>query len=282
MKHSLTRLAVALTALYWISGIVLAMTSAALEPPSGWLVFTWYQLAEILLLYYVVPLTALLWIGWAIFWLCGGTTWTTLFTVFGLALPLLYYAALQVPNLIERGWHAHQLALARIETIADEPLLTEQGHPIGVRLTYRVSFPAGLSALNQEPPADAPAADLYLPFPHSPLLDFAIRGSTLGQVARSGFSRGVSSVAVDFVPSFLPLTFQLPQAFPVSDPRNRCFRWKSVQERQQTLDAGAQRLSVEIGPYGRYLPRGSRTTEHAYILSDFYEGARREGAMECP
>jgi hypothetical protein len=78
------------------------------------------------------------------------------------------------------------------------------------------------------------------------------------------------------------VAFQLPQAFPVSDPRNRCFRWKSVQERKQTLDAGAQRLSVEIGPYGRYVPRGSRTTEHAYNLSDFYEGARSEGAMECP
>jgi hypothetical protein len=61
MKHSLTRLAVALTALYWISGIVLAITSAALEPQSGWLVFVWYQLAEIIILYYVVPLTALLW-----------------------------------------------------------------------------------------------------------------------------------------------------------------------------------------------------------------------------
>jgi hypothetical protein len=68
----------------------------------------------------------------------------------------------------------------------------------------------------------------------------------------------------------------------VSDPRNRCFRWKSVYERKQTLDAGAQRLSVEIGPYGRYVPRSSRTTERAYILSDFYEAARSEEAMECP
>jgi hypothetical protein len=36
MKHSLRRLAVVLTALYWISGFVLAITSAALEPQSGW------------------------------------------------------------------------------------------------------------------------------------------------------------------------------------------------------------------------------------------------------
>jgi hypothetical protein len=32
MKYSLTRLAVALTALYWIGGIVFAIASAALEP----------------------------------------------------------------------------------------------------------------------------------------------------------------------------------------------------------------------------------------------------------
>ena len=55
MKHSLTRLAVALTALYWISGIVLAITSAAHEPQSGWLVFAWYQLTGIIVLYYVAP-----------------------------------------------------------------------------------------------------------------------------------------------------------------------------------------------------------------------------------
>lgn len=280
MKHSLTRLAFALTALYWIGGIVFAITGAALK--SGWLVFTWYQLAAIILLYYVAPLTALLWIGWAVFWLAGGTSWATLFATYGLALPFLYHAALQVPHMVERGWHAHQLALARIEAIADEPLLSKQGHPIGVRLTYRISFPAGLSALGQEPPADAPAVDLYLAFPQSTLLDFAIRGSTLRQVAQGGFPRGASSVAVDFVPPFLPLGFQLPQGFPMSDPRNRCFRWKNAGERQQRLGAAAQRLSIEIGPYGRYVPRGSRITEHDYKLFDFYESARTEGAMECP
>jgi hypothetical protein len=65
----------------------------------------------------------------------------------------------------------------------------------------------------------------------------------------------------------------------VRDPRNRCVRWKSVQERQQTLGAGAQRLPVEIGPYGRYVTRGARTTEHAYILSDFYARVRAPKAL---
>ena len=48
----------------------------------------------------------------------------------------------------------------------------------------------------------------------------------------------------------------------------------------RAVSATAKR--VRECPYGRYVPRGSRTTEHAYILSSFYKGARSEGAMECP
>lgn len=122
MQHSLTRFAVALTALYGIGGLAFAIISAALEPQSGWLVFAWYQLTKIVFVYYVVPLAALLWIGWAIFRYVGATARTASFIVFGVALPLLFHFALKVPGLIERGWHAHQLALAQIEAITDEPL----------------------------------------------------------------------------------------------------------------------------------------------------------------
>jgi hypothetical protein len=282
VKTTLSRMAVILTALYWVGGLAFAVGSAAFGPKTGFLLFDWYELAGILLIFYSIPLTALLWIGWAVIRLTHRVWSVAAFALYGIALPFLYLGALQVPGLIERGWHAHQLTLARIETITDEPLVTELGHLIGVRLIYRISFPWGLSALSQEPPADAPAADLNLPFAHSPLMDFATRGSTLPQVARGGFRPGSTEIAVDFVPPFLPLSFLMPKAFPATDPRNRCFRWKSVETRQDWLDAGAERLSIEIGPYGRYLPPGSRRTEHAYRLSDFYEGAKAEGAIECP
>ena len=52
-------------------------------------------------------------------------------------LPFAYYAASLVPGLLERYWHAWQLAKARIEAITDETLLSAHGHPIGVRFTYR-------------------------------------------------------------------------------------------------------------------------------------------------
>jgi hypothetical protein len=282
MKPTLARMAVILTALYWVGGLALAVGGAAFGPQTGFVAFDLFELAGIVLIAYSVPLTSLLWLGWAIIRLSHSAWSRTAFAVYGIALPFLYLGALQVAGQIERGWHAHQLALARIETIIDEPLFTEQGHLIGVHLTFRVSYPWGLSSLNQEPPADAPAADLNLPFAHSPLVDFATRGSTLAQVGLGGFRPGSTEIAVDFVPPFLPLSLQMPKAFPASDLRNRCFRWKSAKTRQEWLEAGAERLSIEIGPYGRYLPPGSRSTEHAYRLSDFYLGAEAEGAVECP
>jgi hypothetical protein len=282
MKLTLARMAVIFTALYWAGALAFAFGSAAFGPQTGFLVFDLYELVGIYLIAYSIPLTALLWIGWAMIRFSRRAWSVTAFAVYGIALPFLYLVALQVPGQIERGWHAHQLALARVETINDEALFTEQGHLIGVRLTYQVSFPWGLSSLNQEPPADAPSADLNLPFAHSPLVDFATRGSTLPQVSLGGFHPGSTEIAVEFVPPFLPLSFQMPTAFPASDLRNRCFRWKSAETRREWLGAGAERLSIEIGPYGRYLPPGSRSTEHAYRLSDFYLGAKAEGAIECP
>lgn len=111
---------------------------------------------------------------------------------------------------------------------------------------------------------------------------FATRDSTLQQVAPGGFPVGTTAVKIDAVPSFMPMTFQLPNAFPASDPRNRCFRWKGADDRARQLSAERQSVLVEIGPYWRYVPRGSRGTTHGYRLADFYEGAKADGAMECP
>jgi hypothetical protein len=282
MSAPLTRRTVQLTAVYWVSVPVLATVIAFSQGQGGWLVFTWYELMAIGFAAYVVPLTALLWIGWAIFRLRGWKDAVVPFTIFGVVLPFAYYAASLVPGLLERYWHARQLAKARIESITDEPLLSAHGHPIGVRFTYRVTFSLGLSSLGQDPPADAPSAGLYLPYQKSTLMEFANRDSTLRQVSHGGFAAGTTAVTVDAVPMFMPLSIQLPNAFPASDPRNRCFRWKSAEDRVRQLTAPPQTVLIEIGPYGRYVQRGSRGTAHAYRLADFYSGAQAEGATECP
>ncbi len=282
MTASLTRRAVQLTAVYWVGVPLLATVIAFSQGQGGWLVFTWYELIAIGFAVYAVPLTALLWIGWAIFRVRGWKDAIVPFTIFGIVLPFAYYAASLVPGLLERYWHARQLGQARIESITDEPLLSAHGHPIGVRFIYRVTFPLGLSSLGREPPADAPSAGLYLPYQQSTLMEFANRASTLRQASRGGFAAGTTAVTVDAVPMFMPLSIQLPNAFPASDPRNLCFRWKSAQDRARQLAAPPQTVLIEIGPYGRYLQRGSRGTAHTYRLADFYAGAQAEGARECP
>jgi len=279
---SLTRRAVQLTAVYWVSVPVLATVIAFSQGQGGWLFFTWFELIAIGFAAYAVPLTALLWVGWAIFRVRDWKDAILPFTIFGVVLPFAYYAASLAPGLLEHYWHARQLARARIETITDEPLLSAHGHPIGVRLAYRVTFPLGLSSLGQEPPADAPSAGLYLPYQKSTLMEFANRDSTLRQVSQGGFAVGTTTVTVDAVPTFMPLSIQLPSAFPASDPRNLCFRWKSAEDRARHLAASPQAVLIEIGPYGRYVQRGSRGTTHAYRLADFYAGALADGARECP
>lgn len=283
MTTSLTRRAVQLSAVYWVSVPVLATVIAFSQGQGGWLVFTWYELIAMGFAVYVVPLTALLWIGRAIFHVRGWKDAVLPFTIFGVVLPFAYYAASLVPGLLERYWHAWQLAKARIEAITDETLLSAHGHPIGVRFTYRVNFPLGLNSLGQEPPADAPSAGLYLPYQQSStLMEFANRDSTLRQVSHGGFAVGTTAVTVDAVPIFMPLSIQLPNAFPASDPRNLCFRWKGAEDRARQLAAPPQTVLIEIGPYGRYVQRGDRGTAHAYRLADFYAGAQAEGARECP
>ena len=281
MRGPLTRTALALTVLYGLGAFVFVAAIFVTEPKPGFIVFSLSDLIAIVLVMYALPLTALLWIGWGAFRFAGATR-TTPFIAFGVVLPFLSYAVTLAPAAIECAWHNHQVGLPRIAAVSDEPLLGDHGRPIGVRLTFRVDFPLGLSPLGQEPPVDAPMADISLATRTTTLLDFTTRDSTLWHIAKDGFPHGASSIAVDFVPPFLPNAMQHPKSFPASDPRNLCFRWKSDEQRQRMLALAAQPLSIEIGPYGRYLASGSRRTQRAYDLSAFYESARADGATECP
>ena len=201
MKYTLTRMAVILTALYWAGGLAYAVGSAAFGPQSGILVFDLYELAGIVLIGYSIPLTVLLWISWAIIRLSRRAWSVAAFAVYGIALPFLYLGAMQVPGQIERGWHAHQLALARIETITDEPLFTEQAHLIGVRLAYRVSFPWGLSSLTRSRLPIHPRRTLIYPSRTAP--------SWTSQQEVRRFRKSVSVASVLALQRLLSISFRL-------------------------------------------------------------------------
>ena len=167
--------------------------------------------------------------------------------------------------------------------MSDEPLSSTHGHPIGIRRTFQVNFPRALNSLGQEPPADSPSAELYMPDPSQKgtLMYFANRSSTLRDVAHGGFAVGTTTVTIDTLPAFMPLLLQMPSAFPGTEERNRCFRWENTADRQWRLATGPQRAYLEIGPYSRYVPRGSLATSGVYQLSDFYASIPAKGAVEC-
>ncbi len=271
---------IALTLIYLVAALVAEVALYVVEPQSGWLAFDLLDLAKLVFVVYALPLMVLLWLGFAALRFAGVDR-TRVLVVLGLAAPFLYHVALLTPDFASRQWHDFQLRGVRVVAIDDEPLVGETGAPIGVRLTYRVNFPWGLGAREQQPPAGAPTADLYLALPqHSPM-DFVVRDNSLWWVGREGFVRGETSIVTDFVPLFLPLALQQPEAFPSSDPKNLCYRWRSAEERARLLAIKPHSLEVEIGPFGLYVARGSHRTSQMYDFGTFYDGARAVGAREC-
>lgn len=154
-----------------------------------WPVFSWFDLLAIVLAACIAPLTALLWLTYAIFRFARKGRGILPFSLIGVALPLVYYGAWRVPPLIARYEHSRQLELARIDAMSDAPLLSEHGHPIGIRFMYQIRLPRGLSSMGRRPPADSPSAALYIPYEKSTLMYFATRASNLDQVGGAGFPR---------------------------------------------------------------------------------------------
>jgi hypothetical protein len=273
----ITRRAIALTALYVIVALAGVTWSAAHQ--GGWLVFSWLDLARIALGLGVVPCAAALWLAWALLRRMGGRHAVAWLTAVGLALPLAPWAAMSARSQLARSRHEHQLAVARVESIADEPLADSTGRAIGVRLTFRIRYPEGLSAMGSQPPADSPMPDLSVPWETSVLVDFVTR--RLEPLAAGDLPPGVTTFTADCVPAFMPLAIQQPGAFAPGDSANWCLRWRDDAQRERALAAEAQPLAIAIGPYGRYVAPGTRTTSRSYRLAEFHESARALGAREC-
>jgi hypothetical protein len=87
------RAAVALTLTYWIGALVAAPALYFSEPQSGWLAFDLFDVVELVFGVYALPLSALLWIGFAALRFAGGER-TRVLVVLGLAAPFLYHVAL--------------------------------------------------------------------------------------------------------------------------------------------------------------------------------------------
>jgi hypothetical protein len=95
------RAAVALTLTYWVGALIAAIALYVVEPQSGWLAFDLLDVVELVFGVYALPLTALMWIGFAALRLAGAER-TRVLVVLGLASPFLYHLAVLAPGVASR------------------------------------------------------------------------------------------------------------------------------------------------------------------------------------
>lgn len=150
--------------------------------------------------------------------------------------------------------------------LADEALLGARGHPIGVRLRFKVRFEHGLDDTRLQP-----VAGLHIPSPPANMVmrDWAVTPPVSGK-----FPAGEYLFTQDFIPDFLPKSMRFPSSPQVAD--DQCFYWGNEAHRLAATSDVKQQLEVSIMAYDI-----RQLTSSSYALHDFYLGAMAEGAHEC-
>jgi hypothetical protein len=155
--------------------------------------------------------------------------------------------------------------------VSDEPLLTANGNPIGVRIRYTVQYDDGLDDLHYAPIAQVGTETPALYFNTLSLVSNRTTPKVTG-----AYGKGTYEFTEDFVPGFSPrmILFNVPEP---------CFIWYAPTRspaqrasREAALDGAPQHFRIVIEPF-RYTTR----TANAYAYRTFYEGQMREGAKEC-
>jgi hypothetical protein len=159
---------------------------------------------------------------------------------------------------------------AHLISMEDEELVSEGGHPVGVRLRYKVHYPEGGEIIRRASPATLSTA----PLPY--VMGFGVLKKDLRALNSTDYV-----ITVDLLPDFMPRAIVFPGSS--SDPGNLCFNWRSVasgpwgdSSRAAVLDTPPQNFRIDLGT-----PRLSAPTHGTNHLRRFYEGAKQEGAKEC-
>lgn len=259
------RTAIILTLLYWSIAVVFALFT----PRDGWIDLRW----QIAIFFLAIPTTLLLWLFVLATRFFRSPVPRLPFTLIGIALPFAYVAvALGVGHWYQERAQQRleaQFAAAALETVGDEPLVTERG-AIGVRLRYRVTYPKGLDL------DESHGAFAQLALGGMPALFFFTSRRTVTPHVSSAFPVGSYEIVEDFLPGFLPPSLLYPKHEPSS--HDHCFRWNPALTRNYVLTADAQNLVSVI--FISHSPL-QKSTGRAYRLADFYATAVKEGGVDC-
>lgn len=279
-KRSVT---VILTVCYWMATFAFSGFEALHDPGS----FGFYVVGLGLL--FAVPVASILLLVVIIdrFVLRSRLPTFGLITV-GVTFPFIYIVVVYtIPH--ERRAHENQRMLVQLNaaivgSVTDEPLTDSKG-PIGVRLTYQITYPKGL----EMDPAKAPQAYIRAQDGNGKDVSFVARTRIVIPVVSNSFPPGTYTITNDFLPAFLPASL-LPltdwqRAAPrgeKGEPRTlpaNCFRWVYWEKRPDIERTDAQSLTISISP--ALATTQSMVTTHSYRLNEFLTTADREGAIDC-
>lgn len=201
--------------------------------------------------------------------------------------PLLHVIPPPLPPDWDKNAHSgeYKIARAQVGQWSDEPLLSAQGNPIGLRLKFSIRFPS---------------EGAYQPYPQvqperlgqtgalglrvyramvTPTPDGLTNQQHLFLGARPIFKAGiVYDFTVDLVPNYAQYQEQ-KQAFCL---QTRAYGQGELRERFAREVMSELRLRFRISIAGSTLDgRQPSLTENSYVPNEWYQSFRKEGAAEC-
>lgn len=195
-------------------------------------------------------------------------------------------------NPLPQDWEKHattdpyKITRAQVLSWSDEPLLSERGNPIGLRLKFAMRFPT--DGAYQPYPQAQPER-----FGQTGALGLRVYRATLTPApegltatpqlffgARPVFKGGVVyEFTVDLVPNYAQ--YQEPKrAFCL---QTKAYSQAGLRERFEREVMSQARVRFRFSITGSDLDgRQPSLTEHSYVPNDWYQNYRKEGAAECP
>jgi hypothetical protein len=166
---------------------------------------------------------------------------------------------------LERVAHARLIAGTRVSDVRDDPIISERGHPIGVRLTYTVSVPKrGYFAILPSLSAPGQRNERLRLDPHKWTVD--------GNTEEVPFEPGKSHrVVVELHPPIL---------FIARD--RRCLQTTGLPPLPESAPPVPLRVSISESTYGNtYYGGTEQLTSRSYDLAELYRGVLAEGLSPC-
>ena len=204
------------------------------------------------------------------------------FVAFSLALSLWVKPAWRIEIAVEEHEDRETTATVRgirVFDVTDEPLLTSQGKPLGIRMRYCVRFPhAGVY-----PPAPVlTATDERLQAHSMRIIRAEItprpEATRSGSSNTGAYARYKGNVTyrfvVDLVPGFVIVS---------PDESKSCLFFLNANEKNAATTSDAKtrfRVHIDGTDYGGYLGGAPQVTKNAYSVREFYQNAVANGAKD--